>query len=366
MYVFLLFANLFCTITITSPSDSALSSYYFSTNNLEDDCSVGITLKWNTTVSNFINQILAFSSAKGDTIPICYKYNNTYYGTTCGSCASSNTDYPSYFNGESVSMFIPYKGIADSFDSVSTISITIGVDCYSSECSSIDSRLDNSTYDTYSSVTLNIDNNPPTGFGSDFDIVRSNQSVFVKTFDTSNLSDASSGLRYIRFYYSLCDEELSKQDDNYQDFVYNSGKPWRISNLENGLSYTFGVTVLDDVGNEYPSEEDEFLADEDGFEILPINTEDSSNCATPTEVLGFVDNDERCFIVTEIFGVASNEVLFFRYFRNKFLLNNIFGKYLVKNYYRSGPYLVQILRKSPLFRFYVSYYLNILYRFFNA
>ena len=363
MFLYLFISIIFSTITITTPSETELASYYFSTNDI--DCSDGITIKWSTTVSNPNNQILAFSSEKGDaTIPICYKYNNVYYGTTCGSCASNNTNYPAYSNSTNITMFIPFQGIADSFDSVSSLSVTIGVDCYTSECSSYDTRLDSSTYDTSSSITLNIDNTPPTGYSSDFDVFRSNQSIFIKTFETDNLSDSASGLKYIRFYYVECDEELVKGDNNYQDFIYNASKPWKVGGLENGISYTLGVTVLDEVGNEYP--EDDFLGDDDDIEIEPINIEDDSACATPTEVLGFVDNEEKCFIVTEIFGKSSFEVLFFRKFRNKYLLNNIVGEFLVKNYYKSGPYLVQILRRSPLFKFYVYYYLKTIYRMFNA
>jgi len=371
MFLLFLFLNIFSNINIISPNRNELNSLYIKTTDLNEDtsCAKGITITWSTSVSSLNNQILVFSSSYNDTIPICYKYNGVYYGTTCGTCVSqANTEYPKYTN-QTVSLYIPYRGIFSDYNSQTATSITFGVDCGLSGTTfcSLDTRLNNSTYDIYTSFTINVDNTAPYGYSKDYEVFRSNNSIFINNFDISNIQDSAggSGLRYVRFYYGFCDQELLKQDDNFADFIYDSKQPWKLKGLENEVSYTLGVSILDKVANEYPSIEGGFLEDDEENEILPINIEDNSNCITPTQVLGFIDEDERCFIVSEVFGKKSKELSFYRSFRNKHLLSSKRGSFLVNKYYIYSPSLVKIIKKNIFFKFYFYYYLKLAYNIFN-
>lgn len=370
MFLFLAINMFFsATINLISPTQDEISNgVYFTSNDIEASCAnKGITLTWNTAVANLISHILVISSEKGENTPICFRYGGTYYGTTCGgSCTGSSVDYPSYPNGQTVEIFVPYYGMADFSETVSSITLSFGVDCSSSTCTSANNNLNDSSDDNVTTVTLYLDDTAPNGFTEDFDIVRSNKSIYIKTFNKENLEDTGSGVDKIRFYYALCGEAITKGEDNYKEFSYNSSLPWKLDGLDNGVSYTLAATVLDGVGNEYPSAADEFLF-LDGLtdQAIPINIEDNSSCATPTQVLGFVDNDEKCFIATEIFGKNSSEVLFYRWFRNTYLLKNDFGKLLVKTYYDAGPSLVKNIRKHPVLKFGLFYYLKFIYKVFN-
>lgn len=369
MFLFLAI-NMFFTATINliSPTQEELSDgVYFTSNDIEDSCTTkGITLTWNTTVANLISHILVLNNESKYT-PICFRFEGQYYGSNCGgSCGTGSVDYPTYINGQTVEIFVPYYGMADFSSSVTSITLSFGVDCASSTCTAANNNLEDSSDDNVSTVTLYLDDTAPSGFIEDFNVVRSNKSIYIKSFNKDNLEDAGSGLDKIRFYYALCGEAITKGEDNYKDFSYSSSLPLKLTGLVNEVSYTLAATVLDKVGNEYPSAETEFLF-LDGLTVqaAPINIEDSSNCATPTQVLGFVDDEEKCFIATEIFGRNSAEVLFYRWFRNTYLLDSSFGKYLVHTYYEAGPSLVKNIRKHPLLKFGIYYYLEFIYKVFN-
>jgi len=370
--ILLLFLNIYSSINISNPTRDILNSYYIRTINLADDvnCSKGVNITWSTNVSNLNNQILAFSSSHGETIPICYRYNGIFYGTTCGTCASQiNTDYPKYIN-QSVTIYIPFRGVFSDYNNSTATSISFGVDCGllsgTSSCNP-DNRLNNSTYDIYTSFTVNVDNIAPSGFSKDFDLFRSNASVYIDNFDIKNIKDnvGGSGLRYIRFYYAECGAFIDKTEAKYVDFVYDSKQAWKLRGLENEVSYSFGVSIIDNVGNEYPGIEDGFLEDENGFEIKGINVEDNTTCVVPTEVLGFIDHDERCFIASEIFGTKSKEVFLFRNFRNTSLSKYTYGKVFIKNYYKYSPRAVKFIRKNIFLKIFFYYYLKVVYNILN-
>ncbi len=77
---------------------------------------------------------------------------------------------------------------------------------------------------------------------------------------------------------------------------------------------------------------------------------DTKTCATPSEVVGVLD-DKSCFISTAAFGSdMAPEVQTFRSFRNKFLLTNIFGKKFVKLYYKYSPPLANFIAESKLLK----------------
>ena len=59
----------------------------------------------------------------------------------------------------------------------------------------------------------------------------------------------------------------------------------------------------------------------------------------------------NCFIASEIYGVHSDEVVILRYFRDNFLKSNCVGALLVSLYYRVGPSIVPIMRRSRVVRF---------------
>jgi len=74
--------------------------------------------------------------------------------------------------------------------------------------------------------------------------------------------------------------------------------------------------------------------------------DDTKTCATPSEVVGILD-DKNCFISTAAFGSdMAPEVEIFRQFRNHFLLTNALGRKFVKMYYAYSPPLANIIAKN--------------------
>lgn len=49
-----------------------------------------------------------------------------------------------------------------------------------------------------------------------------------------------------------------------------------------------------------------------------------------------------CYIATMVFGYDSEEVVFLRSFRDKFLFQNLFGKIFVETYYKVSPKVVSL------------------------
>jgi len=102
----------------------------------------------------------------------------------------------------------------------------------------------------------------------------------------------------------------------------------RITSLENDVKYCFALGNMDQTGNitRFPVQ----------FE-LENAANDAKFCATPSQVVGLLD-DKHCFIATATYGsTMASEVQTFRNFRNKFLLNSSFGKSFVNFYYTWGP-----------------------------
>lgn len=99
----------------------------------------------------------------------------------------------------------------------------------------------------------------------------------------------------------------------------------RIRSLENDVTYCFALANMDQTGNitYFPDQT-----------ILGTATK---VCATPSQVVGLLD-DKSCFITTATYGSQmAPEVQTFREFRNKYLLTNSAGKAFVKAYYKFGP-----------------------------
>jgi len=102
----------------------------------------------------------------------------------------------------------------------------------------------------------------------------------------------------------------------------------RITGLENDVKHCFALGNMDQAGN---------------ISYFPVVAEltnpanDAKFCATPSQVVGLLD-DKHCFIATATFGsTMASEVQTFRAFRNKFLLSNSIGKSFVNFYYTWGP-----------------------------
>ncbi|MGZ3742228.1 MAG: CFI-box-CTERM domain-containing protein [Pseudobdellovibrionaceae bacterium] len=99
----------------------------------------------------------------------------------------------------------------------------------------------------------------------------------------------------------------------------------RITGLENDVEYCFALGNMDQTGIiSY-------------FPPSSVLNSSSKICATPSQVVGLLD-DKHCFIATATFGSdMAPEVQTFRKFRNEFLLRNAVGRNLVMLYYKFGP-----------------------------
>lgn len=82
------------------------------------------------------------------------------------------------------------------------------------------------------------------------------------------------------------------------------------------------------------------------YKFVTTGVDTATSCFTPSEVAGILD-DKSCFISTAAFGSASApEVEIFRKFRNRFLLNNVFGKGFVRVYYKISPAIANVISES--------------------
>ncbi len=67
-----------------------------------------------------------------------------------------------------------------------------------------------------------------------------------------------------------------------------------------------------------------------------------------------LERDARCFIATAIFGQEAWQTELLRYFRDKNLLSNSIGRFLVKVYYKVSPTLADYLQHNNNgFAFYI-------------
>jgi hypothetical protein len=112
----------------------------------------------------------------------------------------------------------------------------------------------------------------------------------------------------------------------------------RIRGLDNDVKYCFALANVDQAGNIMY------------FPDQTILGTDTKVCATPSQVVGLLD-DKHCFIATATYGSQmAPEVQAFREFRNKYLLTNSFGKSLVRAYYKFGPEAAEWISHSEALR----------------
>jgi hypothetical protein len=110
----------------------------------------------------------------------------------------------------------------------------------------------------------------------------------------------------------------------------------RITGLINDTMYCFVMANQDLAGNI--------------FYFTPSSASSADLCATPTKVVGLLD-DKHCFIATAAFGSdMAPEVNIFRHFRNEYLLNTSWGQTLVKTYYKFSPPVANFISQNEILR----------------
>lgn len=64
----------------------------------------------------------------------------------------------------------------------------------------------------------------------------------------------------------------------------------------------------------------------------------------------WIQNKDACFLATAAYGEGAPELAAFRAFRDAVLLQSVLGRALVRNYYRTGPYLAWPFARSSILR----------------
>lgn len=185
----------------------------------------------------------------------------------------------------------------------------------------------------------------------DYTVSKGDEKVYITEYAASSndLETSNSAVKFNRIvmFYSLNAADASTVTNTSDYLVLNltSNSPSepsisenRITGLTNGTTYCFALGNMDQTGNISFFPDSTVLAD--------VN----KVCATPTEVVGLLD-DKHCFIATATFGSEmAPEVQTFRRFRNEFLLTNSVGRFLVKGYYKFGPEAAEWVSHSEALR----------------
>jgi hypothetical protein len=203
------------------------------------------------------------------------------------------------------------------------------------------------------SCPANVTNNAVATEGiCDYTLYRGDQKVYLLEYaaGSNDLTTANPAVKYNRiamFYVKNAASSTITTSATPLILNLNNNSPSeptvsdpRITGLENDVKYCFALGNMDETGNitYFPT-----VAD-----LVPAN--DAKFCATPSQVVGLLD-DKHCFIATATFGsTMAPEVQTFRDFRNQYLLNNSFGKSLVKFYYAWGPEAAEWISHSELLR----------------
>lgn len=114
----------------------------------------------------------------------------------------------------------------------------------------------------------------------------------------------------------------------------------RVTGLTNEERFCFVMANQDQTGNI--------------FNFTPVSsysaTSNNSLCATPSKVVGLLD-DKHCFIATAAFDSdMAPEVETFRQFRNHFMAKNFIGRSIVKTYYKLSPPLAQFISENEFLK----------------
>lgn len=112
----------------------------------------------------------------------------------------------------------------------------------------------------------------------------------------------------------------------------------RLDGLSNDVRYCFVMATEDEAG---------VIS---RFTPVASVTDPASLCATPSEVVGLLD-DKSCFIATAAYGsVMAPQVQAFRDFRDKYLLSNSVGTNFVKFYYKHSPKYAAVIAENEYLR----------------
>jgi hypothetical protein len=185
----------------------------------------------------------------------------------------------------------------------------------------------------------------------DYSVTAGDEKVYILDYAASSydLVTADSNVKYDRavMFYQTGVADARTIPNNASNVVLNlqnnspnppSISDPRIRGLQNETTYCFSLASMDKAGNIM------YFSDQ------TILGTASKVCATPSQVVGLLD-DKHCFIATATYGsTMAPEVQTFREFSNKYLLTNSFGKSLVKFYYKFGPEAAEWISHSETLR----------------
>jgi hypothetical protein len=131
-----------------------------------------------------------------------------------------------------------------------------------------------------------------------------------------------------------------------------------VPGLANNTTYRFNIGLADDAGNvggliNLDPGTDTDVSTDEGINTGCFNTDPSAppfNChvATPSEVIGLLEDELDCFIATAAFGSPfQSKVADFREFRNQYLHTTWLGQKVIRFYYRNSPPLARWMDKNP-------------------
>lgn len=154
--------------------------------------------------------------------------------------------------------------------------------------------------------------------------------VLVVWTDSENSNET--GLRY-RVYWSPSPlDESSRSEASRSDLI--TGKSYRVSGLENGVEYWFGVVAVDANDNESPLSGVTSAMPVPAYDLFEYYKE-----------MGGQESGGFCFIATVAYGSAmAREVVTLRQFRDRYLMSAWPGRVLVAAYYALSPALARAIQ----------------------
>ncbi len=155
------------------------------------------------------------------------------------------------------------------------------------------------------------------------------QNVLVTWTDSANADET--GLRY-RVYWSASPfDDSNRSEASRSDAV--TGKSYRVSGLDNGVEYWFGVVAVDENDNESPLSAVTSAMPVPSYDLFEYYKE-----AGGRESGGF------CFIATAAYGSPmARDVVTLRQFRDRVLMRSWVGRSFVTLYYALSPALARAI-----------------------
>lgn len=289
-------------------------------------------------------------------------------GITAGSYAPDNATQPSLALNQPFTIEIKWgnlcsniSGSADCLTSFSGVTLSVGID--NNNDGTLEEKVDftlvlrSLSVDAATSAAVtncpaNATITDTTQGICDYSVKPGDEKVYLSDYAASNydLSTSDSNVKYdrIALFYQLdvANAQAVKNNSDNVMLSLKSNSPeapsvldlGRIRGLQNDHKYCFALANVDQTGNIMY------------FPDQTILGTDTKVCATPSEVVGLLD-DKHCFIATATYGsMMAPEVQAFREFRNKYLLSNPVGKSIVKAYYKFGPEASEWISHSEALR----------------